>query len=102
MSSRREGLRPALREATSGFADLALILRVAAAGDRHRLSPAPLSTEDRPGHHGPGGHSPGGQRTPGTRGGAQRPGGASLTCLLALRKPRVCFPLPRSLVTQGG
>ena len=60
VSSRREGFWPALREATSGFADRALVLCVAAAGDRHRLSPAPLSTEDRPGHHGPGGHSLGG------------------------------------------
>ena len=32
----------------SDFAGRALVLPVAAAGDRHRLSPSPLSAEDRP------------------------------------------------------
>lgn len=59
LSSRRECLRPALREATSGSAERAR----PACGRCRRLAP-PLAGSSEcggqaPGHHGPGGHSPG-------------------------------------------
>lgn len=59
LSSRRECLRPALREATSGSAERA---RPACGCCRRPAPPLAGSSEcggQAPGHHGPGGHSPG-------------------------------------------